>query len=205
MISMRRNFKILLCLAVIIFTAVLTPGLNFLIPVDAGYTKSGKTAGGYVVFTEKNIKTEDMRRKSKLDKKKLAEYMKKYPGLSGIEDTLLEIQDEYQVNAILILAIVRLESGNGKSNIAQTRNNLGGIIVKEKSVRVYKSFDTRSDCVIYMAKLISEDYLTEGGKYYSGHTLSDIAGRYSASPDKWSNLVKDMICEIQDGIDKIVV
>jgi beta-N-acetylglucosaminidase len=187
---MKRNVKILLCLILTIFSAT--------VPV---YADSAK----YVVFTEKNIKTEDMRKKSELDKKKLAEYIKKYPGLSGIEETLIEAQDEYKVNAILILAIVRLESGNGKSKIAQSRNNLGGIIVSEKSVRVYKSFDTRSDCVTYMAKLIGEDYLTEDGKYYNGYTLPDIAKRYSASSDRWCDLVKDLIYEIQTGIDKIAV
>ena len=193
--KIKRYFKILLCVAVIIYSAIL-PGINS--PVYAADKD-------YVTFTKKNIKTVDMRKKSDLDEKKLSEYMKKFPNLSGIEETLIEVQDEYKVNAILILAIVRLESGNGKSNIAKSKNNLGGIITSEKSVRVYKSFDTKSDCVIYMAKLLGENYLTKGGKYFNGHTLTDIAKNYSASPDKWSDLVKDLIYEIQTGINKIKI
>jgi len=191
----KRNLKILLCLIFIILQ-----GVNF--PV---YAKPGAPDNEYVVFTEKNIKTEDMRKKSNLDRTKLSEYMKKFPNLSGIEDTLLEMQDEYKVNALLILAIVRLVSGNGKSQIAQSKNNLGGIITYEKSVRVYKSFDSRSDCVIYMAKLLSENYLTEGGKYHSGYTLTDIAKKYSASSDQWSDYVTDLIYEIQISIDGIKI
>ena len=187
---MKRKLKIIFCAAVIIYSAI-----------SPGFVCAAVNDSEYIIFTEKNIKTEDMRKKSDLDEKKLSEYMKKFPNLSGIEETLIKIQEDYNVNAMLILAIVRLESGNGKSQIAKSRNNLGGIIGYEKSVRVYKTFDTRSDCVIYMAQLIGENYLTEGGKYYSGYTLPDIAKRYSASPDKWSELVKELICEIQAGID----
>jgi len=197
---MKKNLKILLCLAVIIFNAVISPVYVYAEQKDITITDNE-----YVVFTEKNINTQDMRKKSGLDKKKLSEYMKKFPNLSGIEETLIEMQDEYNVNALLILAIVRLESGNGKSQIAKSRNNLGGIIVSQKSVRVYKSFDTRSDCVIYMAKLLSENYLTEGGKYFNGYTLNDIAQSYSASPDTWTDLVKELICEIQTGINAIQI
>jgi len=195
---MKRNLKILLCAAVMIFTAIF-PGLHF-------FAYAGDTVAAdreYVIFTEKNIKTEDMRKKSDLDEKKLTEYMKKFPNLAGIEETLLEVQEDYDVNAILILAIVRLESGNGKSQIAKTKNNIGGLIGYSKSVRVYKSFDTKSDCVIYMAKLLSENYLTEGGKYHNGYTLPDIAKSYSTSPDKWTDLVRELMYEIQKGIDKI--
>ena len=175
-------------------------------PVYANYIKVKQPNNGdsqYVVFTKENIKTTDLRKKSKLDKNKLAEYMKKFPSLSGIEDTLVAIQDEYNVNALLVLAIVRLESGNGKSSIAQSRNNLGGLIGYDNSVPVYKSFDSRSDCIIYMANLLSKHYLTEGGRYFSGYTLNDIAKKYSTSPHEWSGLTGDLIYEIQTGLDKI--
>ena len=206
---MKTKLKILLCLTVIIAT-VLSQGLFFQVyavnsnPVN--YEKSNATDREYVDFTETNIKTTDMRKKSRIDKEKFSEYMKKFPNLSGIEDTLIEIQDEYDVNAILILAIVRLESGNGKSSIAQSKNNLGGLVGgSENSVAVYKSFDTKSDCVVYMAKLISSCYLTEGGKYFNGYTISDIAKRYCEAPDEWSRLVESMIRDIQKGLNEIQI
>jgi len=203
---MKRNLTILLCAALILFSAI-SPTFHFFVYAADTKTAATDKEREYVIFTEKNIKTEDMRKKSNLDEKKLSEYMKKFPNLAGIEETLIAVQDDYDVNAILILAIVRLESGNGKSQIAKTKNNLGGIVAssKSKSVWVYKSFDTKSDCVIYMAKLLSENYLTEGGKYYNGYTLSDIAKRYSTASDKWSDLVQELIYEIQKGIDKIKI
>ena len=197
---MKRNLKILLCLTLII-SAVLSQGLS--LQVDAStYRKAGTpTDGEYVTFTENNIKTTDMRKKSKLDAAKFSEYMKKFPNLSGIDETILKIQDEYNVNALFILAIIRLESGNGTSTIAQSKNNLGGIIVSENSVAVFKTFDTQTDCIIYMANLLSKNYLTEGGKYFSGYTLTDIAQRYSTSPNEWSELITNMIYQIQTDLD----
>jgi len=201
---MKNKLKILLCLGVIIFCAVITPFLS--IPVYAKYIKVNPKDNQYIIFTQQNIKTEDMRKKSKLDIDTLEEYMKKFPNLSGIEDTLIDIQDEYNVNALLVLAIARLESGNGKSKIAQSKNNLGGITTlnkSNKSIRAYKSFDSKTDCIIYMAKLLSENYLTDGGKYFNGYTLDDIAKKYSTSSDIWSGLVEDLIYEIQIGLSEI--
>ena len=153
----------------------------------------------YVIFTEKNIKTEDMRKKSDLSGEKLSEYLRKFPNLLGIEEALISAQEDYAVNAMLILAIIRLESGNGKSQLAKSKNNLGGI----KAAAVYRSFDSKNDCVEYMAKLLSTHYLTDGGKYYKGYTLNDIAKTYCASSEKWTNLVKDLIYEIQTSINKL--
>ncbi|MCL2095294.1 MAG: glucosaminidase domain-containing protein [Oscillospiraceae bacterium] len=160
------------------------------------------TESGYAVFTEKNVKTEDMRKKSDLDEKKLIEYMKKYPGLSGIEKNLIELQNRYNVNALLLLAIVRLESGNGRSDIAEKRNNFGGIVGWEKSVRVFVTFDSREDCLNYMADLLSEQYLTSSGRFFNGYSLTAISKKYSASPENWLNLVSNLILEIQSGINE---
>ena len=154
----------------------------------------------YVTFTEKNnIKTEDMRKKSQINEDKLKEYLSRVPNLSGIEGALINAQEEYGVNAILLLAIIRLESGNGRSNLATSKNNLGGLVSGGYSVTVYRSFDTKDECVIFMAQLLSENYLNDSGKFFSGYTLADIAKRYSVSK-AWSDLVCSIMYEIQLGL-----
>ena len=200
----KKIFKMMLCIMIAV-CLTLSSGVNLTVYAadDKTADKAKESENEYVVFTEKNINTTDMRKKSKLDEKTLAEYMKNFPALSGIEEALIETQDDYGVNAILILAIVRLESGNGKSSIAKSKNNLGGLVGWDNSVRVYKSFDSKSDCVEYMAELLSENYLSEDGKYFSGYTLGDIAQRYSSSPDKWTELIGDMMCGIQEGLNDI--
>ena len=195
---MKRNFTTLYCL-IISASVIISFTFAFASIADA-YEQPGNTAQGYVIFTENNIKTEDMRKKSELDKDKLSEYLEKFPDLSGIENALIGAQEDYNVNAILILAIVRLESGNGGSQLAKSKNNLGGLVASGRSVTVYKSFETKSDCVTYMAKLLSENYLTEGGRYYKGYTLNDIAKSYSTASQTWSALVTGLIYEIQTGL-----
>ena len=151
----------------------------------------------YVLFSDRDsIRTEDMRKKSQVTKEQFKIYLQRFPNLSGIEGTLIEAQELYNVNAILMLAIIRLESGNGGSSLARNQNNLGGITAPRNSVTVYRSFDSKGDCVIYMAQLLGEQYLSEGGRFFSGYTLDDINKRYSAS-SAWSAKVSDIMYEIQ--------
>ena len=166
---------------------------------------SGATgnSGNNVVFTKENIKKEDMRKRSDVTQENLDAYLKKFPYLLGISETLIQVQDEYGVNALLLLAIIRLESGNGKSNIARAKNNLGGLVGVYKSKAVYKHFDSKNDCVVFMANLLSNYYLTEGGRYFNGYTLSDIAKCYSSSK-VWTDLVYQLIYEIQYGLNNAV-
>lgn len=156
----------------------------------------------YVVFNDRNtVRTMDMRQKSNISEEALREYLTRFPNLAGIASTLIEAQETYNVNAIMLLAIIRLESGNGQSRIAVSENNLGGIVAPANSVAVYRSFDSQEECVIFMARLLSNQYLTEEGRFFSGYTLVDINKRYSVSSD-WSTLVGNLMVEIQNSLNK---
>jgi beta-N-acetylglucosaminidase len=157
----------------------------------------------YITFRNRNsIKTQDMRQKSQICEEVLSEYLGRFPNLLGIASTLIEVQEEYAVNAILLLAIIRHESGNGRSNLAVSQNNLGGIIAPAQSVAVFRSFDSKEECVRFMARLLAQQYLTEGGRFFNGYTLDHIARRY-ASSRTWSTLIRNLMFEIQLGLDKI--
>lgn len=191
---MRKNANFLICIALIF--GVLSAQLTVMA------SGSEDIPDETVIFTRENIKKEDMRKKSDINAEDLDEYLSRFPYLSGISETLIEVQDEYNINALLLLAIIRLESGNGKSNIARSKNNLGGLVGVYKAKAVYKQFDSKTDCVIYMADLLSNHYLTDGGKYFNGYTLPDIAKRYSSSK-AWTDLVYQLIYEIQYGLNNI--
>lgn len=166
-------------------------------------SEAADSSDNTVIFTKENIKKEDMRKKSDITQEDLESYLSKFPYLSGISETLIQVQDDYDVNALLLLAIIRLESGNGKSNIARAKNNLGGLVGVYRSKPAYKHFDSKDDCIVFMAELLSSHYLTEGGKYFSGYTLPDIAKRYSSSK-AWTDLVYQLIYEIQYGLNDII-
>jgi beta-N-acetylglucosaminidase len=153
---------------------------------------------GYITFTGTNrnsIKAQDMRQKSPVTEEELREYLQRFPDLLGIEGAMIKAQEEYNVNALMLLAIIRLESGNGRSRLATNQNNLGGITSPNRSVAVYRSFDSKEECVMFMARLLGEQYLTEGGRFFSGYTLVDINKRYSTTSD-WSDKIADIILEI---------
>ena len=192
---MQETTKFITCVALVL-SIIMTSPFGFII------SGAADSSDNTVVFTKENIKKEDMRKKSDITQEDLESYLKKFPYLSGISETLIQVQDEYNVNAMLLLAIIRLESGNGKSNIARAKNNLGGLVGLYRSKAVYKHFDSKDDCIVFMAELLSNHYLTEGGKYFSGYTLPDIAKRYSSSK-AWTDLVYQLIYEIQYGLNNI--
>ncbi|MDG0812585.1 hypothetical protein [Cohnella rhizosphaerae] len=39
----------------------------------------------------------------------------------GIEDVVLEIEEDYGINALFTIAVMKLESGNGKSKLSRTK------------------------------------------------------------------------------------
>ena len=41
------------------------------------------------------------------------------------------------------------------------------------------TFDSKADCVEYMASLLGTKYLTDGGRLYSGKTARDVAVSYT--------------------------
>jgi len=177
-----------------IAVVMLSSSSGYIIHAGADDSGSGQE---YARFTERdNIKTQDMRIKSQITEEQLREYLQQFSSLLGIECTLIEAQEKYKVNAIMLLAIIRLESGNGRSSLAVNQNNLGGITAPRNSVTAFRSFDSKRDCVMFMAKLLGEQYLTEGGSFFNGYTLPDINKKYAAS-NAWSTKVRDIMYEIQ--------
>lgn len=100
--------------------------------------------------------------------------------LSGIEDKVYQIEQEYNVNAIYTLAVASLESGYGTSNYATSRNNIFGLI--------NKSFDSFDECVLYFGDLM---YRYEN-TYNINMTLDDIGVVYCENPE-WSTLITQLM------------
>ena len=152
---------------------------------------------GYAVFSDRNeIKSMDMRQRTQVTEERLRDYLQRFPYLLGIEGALIEAQDRYNVNLIMMLAIIRLESGNGRSAIARNQNNLGGIRAPAGSVTAWRSFDSQRDSVMFIGRLLGQQYLTEGGRFFNGYTLPDINRLYAES-SCWAGKVRDIMYEIQ--------
>ncbi|MFC4101710.1 glucosaminidase domain-containing protein [Paenibacillus xanthanilyticus] len=103
----------------------------------------------------------------------------------GLEEEILAIEAEYGINAYFTIAVMKLESGNGKSKIAKNKNNLFGLnaIDGDRYNKALK-FETKRASVRKFGQLISKSYI---GKGYT--TIEKIARKYCPANPKWPSLV----------------
>jgi hypothetical protein len=155
-----------------------------------------------VLFTPDGIMAEDMRAPSETNIRRLGGYLERFPGLDGLAPSIIDAQERYGVNAVLLLAIIRLESGNGTSTIAHRQNNIAGIVSTRSTPErlIYVTFESKEACVAYLARLLSRQYLSVEGRFHRGYTLEDIAKSYSEAPEFWANAVAELMLEIQRGV-----
>lgn len=101
-------------------------------------------------------------------------------------------EKEYNVNAIFLMALNSEESGHGRSPLAQSHNNIGGV----KDGNSWRYFNDWGESLNYIANLIDKNYLTEGGDYYNGPSIWDVNVKYCEGTT-WSgnlnNVVNDLL------------
>lgn len=70
--------------------------------------------------------------------------------ISDLRPAINETAEKYQVDPVLMEAIMRHESANGKSRAATNYNNLAGIMGKKG----LKRFEKKEDCVDYLGEIL---------------------------------------------------
>lgn len=134
------------------------------------YTGGSVTFNASNVTMKSNITTEQMRKALE------------GTNLEGLAETYVQAEATYGVNAVFLAALNAWESEWGKSGMAMSKNNLGG--VKSRSGG-YRSFDSRSECVNEIAALLSESYLKPGAKWYNGTSVQSISIMYNLGEQSW--------------------
>ena len=111
-------------------------------------------------------------------------------GLEGLGTSFVEAEKKYNVNAWFLAGLAIHESGYGSSKIATEKNNVFGFQAYDASPYASaRTFNTKAEGVDTVAKYISENYLTSGGKYYNGVSIDGIGKRYATDPN-WSTAIK---------------
>lgn len=113
--------------------------------------------------------------------------------LASYADTFIYCEQEYGVNAIALASVAVVESGWGTSNLANNKNNLFGWRTETGD---YKAFPSKEDCIIYIAKSLSENYLSEDGKYYTGGTKTKDINKYYSESTEWAETINEVISQI---------
>ena len=101
--------------------------------------------------------------------------------LAGIGDALVQAETETGINALVLAAICAHESGWGTSRLARERNNLAGLGAYDCSPGKAMCFDSREECVFYLARLLRDkpgDSLAEIGIWYASdpYWAAKVAG-----------------------------
>ena len=105
--------------------------------------------------------------------------------LEGTGKMMYKIETEKGINFRAVYAIASLESGKGKQTSG--KNNYCGI--KNKDYSGYRDFDSREECLIFLADLLNS-------KFYRGRTLESIGTDYCPTDNEWAIKVKKIMKEV---------
>jgi hypothetical protein len=121
---------------------------------------------------------------------------------SDLAGVFCQAEEETGVNALFLIATSALESGWGESELAHSHNNIFGWTDPD-SPDGFMYFDSKADCIMYVAYAIKANYLSQDGKYFEGFTIRDINEHYCSKAD-WSRKVLEIMYELEDtynGLD----
>lgn len=89
-------------------------------------------------------------------------------------------EQQYGINGMFLAAVAIHESGWATSKIAIEKNNLFGYGAYDSSpYESAWSFENYSECIDLLARVFTKYYLSEGGKFYNGTTLTSVNTRYA--------------------------
>ena len=119
--------------------------------------------------------------------------------LYGIGKALEQAEKKYSVNGLYLMGLCILESGWGTSDFAVKRNNLVGWNAIDANPQLASTFESKGQCILYVAEKLQQNYLTEGGVYFEGYTAKDIDVHYCTDKqhaNKIVNIVNNLIEKI---------
>lgn len=138
-------------------------------------------------FDEKNLENLDLRTKSGYTAQQLDEVLK-YE-LKGLGKYFIKAEEDYSVNAVFLASIAALESGWGRYCFRE--NNMFGYSGM--------SFASKAECINFVAKKISQNYLCEDGKYYTGYTVEAV-NRFYNGRKIWEETIIDIMNSLVNKI-----
>lgn len=113
--------------------------------------------------------------------------------MEGLGDAFIDAEKKYGINALFLTSLAVHESAYGSSHIAKEKQNLFGFGAYDDSP--YSSafrFDDFESGIDYVASYLSENYLSEDGKYFSGYTVQDVGKKYATDPNWAAKIEKIM-------------
>lgn len=122
-------------------------------------------------------------------------------GLYEIAESLHNAEQEFGVNGLYLMGLACLESSYGNSNFARNRNNIFGWNAVDSNPGKANYFISKSECVIFVAEKLSNNYLNENGCYFEGYTAKDIDKHYCTDKQHANKIIK-IIEKLEKKLDK---
>lgn len=120
--------------------------------------------------------------------------------LEGLGEDFKLAEDETGVNAILLMAMAKHESGNGTSLLADEKNNLFGFnAIDQDPINAANKFKDKGESIMHVAEFLKSNYLTKDGRFYNGISTEGIGQLYASDP-QWSNKVSNMMIEVSSNM-----
>ena len=118
--------------------------------------------------------------------------------LQTLSNAYVYMEELYGVNAIYLMALSAEESAWGRSELAITKNNIGGIKASDGS---WRYFDSWGDCLDYKTRLLKNQYLSENGSYYNGLSIWNVNEMY-CEQKTWSDNINNIANGLISKINK---
>lgn len=105
-------------------------------------------------------------------------------------------EDIYGVNAYVLIAIAKLESQWGESQIARDKNNLFGFRAYDRApYESAKSYESYKDSIYDVARYLSKNYLRPGATYFNGYSLEAVNKKY-CTDFSWAGKLRNILNRI---------
>lgn len=142
----------------------------------------------------------DLRKKSNLS---ASDYdsMLKNTALYGLGNAFEEAEQTHNVNGLYLVGLACLESAYGTSGYARNRNNLVGWNAVDSNPNKASYFDSKEECILFVASKLKTNYLTENGAYFEGYSARAIDVHYCTDKlhaDKIVNIVNNLTKKIEE-------
>lgn len=98
--------------------------------------------------------------------------------LNNLGNALEKAEKEYEINGLYLMGLACLESGYGKSEFARKRNNLVGWNAVNSNPKKASYFESKEECILYVAKKLKTNYLNKNGCYFNGYSARAIDIKY---------------------------
>lgn len=97
---------------------------------------------------------------SGLTKEDIQKITQDYPTIYNLSEDIYEMEKYNKVNVFYTLGVLSLESGYGESDYAKFKNNLCGLLKRNKAGEyVPIHFNTQRDSIVYFAELMRDYYI----------------------------------------------